>query len=261
MVRTMFGAAGVRAPFHGGFDIGRMALFLDVDGTLLDIAERPDAVTVPSGLVETLAAARTRTGGALALISGRSIADIDRLFAPLRLPASGVHGAELRLDPNGEAVAEAAGPLPPTLWAELNEALADLPGTFAENKRYSYAVHYREAPWAEGTLRARLERLLEVSPQPGITMLGAHAAFELKQPQFDKGHAIRKFLERSPFQGRMAVFIGDDETDEAGFAAVSSLGGQGLSVGEPRPGAEATFASPEAVRRWLAAFAAGGAST
>ena len=260
-MRTVFEIAGVRAPSCMSVETGRVALFLDVDGTLIDIAERPDAVVVPDGLVATLKRAETAAGGALALVSGRPLADLDRLFEPLRLAASGVHGAELRLDPKGEAaISEAVGPLPPALWTELAEMLADLPGTFAENKRYSYAVHYREAPWAERTLKARLERLLQTSPQPGIAMLGAHSAFELKHPQFDKGQAIRRFLECPPFKGRTPVFVGDDETDEAGFAVVAALGGYAYSVGEPRPCAAATFASPAAVRRWLTSFAAGGAS-
>jgi len=262
-VRTTFAASGVRGSSRSG-EIGgdaRIALFLDVDGTLLDLAERPDEVIVPPGLVTSLAAAQAKTDGALALISGRVIADLDRLFQPLRFAASGVHGAELRLDPAGEAfVAPGAAPLPPTLWSALTDVLADLPGTFAENKRYSFAVHYREAPAVGDTLRARLARLVETSPELGVSMLEAHCAFELKTRQFDKGRAVAELLTEARFKGRAPVFIGDDDTDEAGIAAANASGGCGYSVGRRRPGARAIFASPNAVRRWLAAFAADGKS-
>jgi trehalose 6-phosphate phosphatase len=262
-VRTTFASSGASQSPRGiePDRNSRIALFLDVDGTLLDFAERPDEVTVPSGLVADVAAAQAKTDGALALVSGRAIEDLDRLFAPLRLPAAGVHGAELRFAPEDPPFAAPdTEPLPPELWAALAELLRDFPGTFVENKRYSYAVHYRQAPGAEVALRARLASLLEAPPRPDIMMLEAHCAFELKARQFDKGRAVAAFLSRPPFQGRTPIFIGDDYTDEAGFAAVSESGGRAYSVGRRFPGVAGSFASPSDVRGWLAAFAAGGVS-
>ncbi len=239
----------------------RIALFLDVDGTLLDIAERPERVTVPAGLVKSVAAASTRTDGALALVSGRPIAELDRLFAPLELRAAGVHGAELRLQPGVDPTpAIGADVLPSGLSSELKTIAGEFPGTFIENKHYSYAVHYRQAPAVGDALRARLTRLVERQPQSGITMLEAHCAFELKSRRFDKGRAVEAFLATPAFMGRTPIFIGDDDTDEAGFAAVNARGGRAYSVGSRRPGVFATFESPSAVRGWLAAFASGGAS-
>jgi trehalose 6-phosphate phosphatase len=257
-VRITFAQSGVRGSSNDRKtdDEGGIALFLDVDGTLLDLAERPDEVTVPAGLIPTVAAARAKAGGALALVSGRKIADLDRLFAPLRLSAAGVHGAELRLDPGAEPlVAPGVTALPSDLWTAVNAVVKDFPGTFVENKRYSYTVHYRQLPVIGPALRERIARLLETQPQSGITMLEAHCAFELKRRQFDKGEAVSAFLAVSPFLGRKPIFIGDDDTDEAGFAVVSARGGRAYSVGRRRPGVEATFADPSAVRRWLAAFA------
>jgi trehalose 6-phosphate phosphatase len=262
-VRTAFASSGASQSPHGiePDRNSRIALFLDVDGTLLDLAERPDEVTVPPGLVADVAAAQANAGGALALVSGRAIEDLDRLFAPLRLPAAGVHGAELRFAPEDPPfTAPDTEALPPELWAALAELLRDFPGTFAENKRYSYAVHYRQAPRVEDALRTRLEGLLETSYLPEIMMLEAHCAFELKSRQFDKGRAVAAFLSRPPFQGRTPIFIGDDYTDEAGFAAVSASGGRAYSVGRRFPGVAAEFASPSDVRNWVAAFAAGGVS-
>jgi len=240
---------------------GRIALFLDVDGTLLDLAERPDEVTVPPGLVANIAAAQAKAGGALALVSGRAIDDLDRLFAPLRFSAAGVHGAELRFAPGDQKFAAPdAEALTPDLWAALTRLLSEFPGTFAENKRYSYAIHYRLAPGAGDALRERLANLLETPPRPDVMMMEAHCAFELKARQFDKGRAVAAFLSRPPFQGRTPIFIGDDHTDVAGFAAVSAHGGRAYSVGRRFPGVTASFASPDDVRGWLAAFAAGGVS-
>ena len=262
-MRTTFASSGARSPSSDGeADVeSGIALFLDVDGTLLDLAERPDEVTVPPGLVQTIAAARLKAGGALALVSGRPIADLDRLFAPLRLCAAGVHGAELRLDP-GDEPAAAAGvtPLPDALLTALDAVVGDFPGTFVENKRYSFTVHYRQLPAIGPVLRERIARLLETQPQSGITMLEAHCAFELKRRQFDKGLAVAAFLSIAPFRGRKPIFVGDDDTDEAGFAVVSARGGRAYAVGRSRPNVAGAFANPSEVRGWLADFAGRGAS-
>ncbi len=233
-----------------------VALFLDVDGTLLDIANRPERVEVPAELIASLARAERKLDGALALITGREFEDIDRLFRPLNLRAAAVHGAELRFAPNAAPVrSPGTAELPATLWDKLTNALSEFPGTFAENKRYSFTVHFRLAPEAEASLREAVWRLMEAEPQIPVEVMNAHSAIELKAPGYDKGRAVASFLSVPPFLGRAPIYVGDDTTDEAGFAAVSSRGGFAYSVGQPRPGARGVFAHPSDVREWLAEFA------
>ena len=234
---------------------GAFALFLDVDGTLLDLAERPSDILTPPGLVETLARAERKLGGALALVSGRPIRELDRVFEPLRLRASGVHGAELRLVPD-DAIqpAPAAVDLPESLFAALSEAVKAFPGAFVENKRYSFAVHYRRAPAAAAQLRQAVMRVIESQPGIPVETMNAHCAIELKAPGCDKGGAVTAFLATAVFHGRTPIYIGDDDTDESGFAAVNAQGGYAYSVGRRRPGSIGTFSQPSAVRRWLAKF-------
>jgi trehalose 6-phosphate phosphatase len=235
------------------------ALFLDVDGTLLDLASRPDAVLVPDGLVGILARAAGKLRGALALVSGRTIDDIDRMFSPLRLRASGVHGAEMRIQPDEPVqIASAASELPASFWTALSVALARFHGILIENKGFSVAVHYRINPAVAASLRDALRDLIAVEPWRGLEIEDAHYAFELKPPSFDKGKAIAHFLTCEPFRGRTPIFIGDDTTDESGFAAVTACGGRAYSVGRLRQGALGFFEAPQIVRDWLAAFADAG---
>jgi trehalose 6-phosphate phosphatase len=236
-----------------------LALFLDVDGTLLDLAARPDHVVTPAGLVTTLARTERKLAGALALISGRAIDDVDHLFAPLRLRASGVHGAEIRLDPDAPATPTAAAELPQSLLAALRLAIEPFPGVFVEDKRFSFTVHYRLAPSAERPVRNLIKQLVEPLPI-AVDVMDAHYAIEIKSPCFDKGRAIATFLSTSTFRGRTPIFVGDDTTDESGFALVSARGGFAYSVGRPRKGAIGAFSQPEAVREWLAEFVARGSS-
>jgi trehalose 6-phosphate phosphatase len=238
-----------------------MSVFLDVDGTLLDLAERPSDVRIPAELIDALARTESKLDGALALISGRPIEELDRLFAPLRLRASGVHGAQLRLDP-GTPPQESPGAteLPHSLWAALTQTLTQFPGAFVENKRFSFAVHYRLAPESEPDLRAAVMGVLEAHPDTPLEVMDAHWVIELKAPGWDKGRAIELFLAAPPFLGRTPIFVGDDTTDEAGFAVVSAHGGFAYSVGRARPGAIGAFACPKEVRDWLSAFSKGSAA-
>jgi trehalose 6-phosphate phosphatase len=248
--------------FQDGLEVERTALFLDVDGTLLDLAPRPGAVFVPPSLISSLAKAETALGGALALVSGRSIDDLDRLFAPLQLRASGVHGAQMRLCPRmSKETDDEAAALSRKMWMALTEILFDFPGTFAENKRYSFAVHYRTVPMLKRRLRAALTALMSAHADLELEMIHGHSVFEIKRRGFDKGKAIERFIARKPFLGRLPVFIGDDTTDEAGFAAVVSHGGRAFSVGRERPGISFVFPAPDSVRRWLARFVEQRAST
>jgi trehalose 6-phosphate phosphatase len=231
----------------------RTALFLDVDGTLLDLAASPKAVVVPRGLVECIADTERALCGALALVSGRTLADLDQLFSPLRLRASGVQGAEIRYDPVAPVIVDASvAALPARLWRSLNEALAVFPGALAEDKRFTIAVHYRAAPNCGPDLREVLQQLVVAEAIPDVEIVDARLAFEIKSRGFDKGSAIHRFLARPPFAGRVPIFVGDDGADEAGFAAVVERHGVAYSVGRARAGVSGVFSEPSMVRGWLA---------
>ncbi len=225
-------------------------LFLDVDGTLIEIAPTPDGVTVPKDLPGMLRRAEDFFGGALALVSGRSIADLDQLFAPVRLKMSGVHGAEFRFADGGDVWNKAA-PLPATLWTDLLGLLETFPQSLAENKGFSFAVHYRAAPETGPRLHDELQRFLAARPDLKLQILPGHFVYELRRPGLNKGAAISDFMTRAPFAGRRPLFIGDDVTDISGFAAVQAHDGWAYSVGEAFPDVTGTFTDPAAVRRWL----------
>jgi trehalose 6-phosphate phosphatase len=237
----------------GKLNPGTIGLFLDVDGTLLDIAPRPEAVEVKPSLLEDLAAAERVLGGALALVSGRPIAELDRLFTPVRLAASGIHGAELRHRPNGPIAVLASGRLGDDAWEQLRRLLVEFPGSYAENKGASFAVHYPEPGTDTARLRDALTRLMDRIAEPGrpLKLIAGHAVFELQLDGFDKGLAIKRFMTDPPFRGRRPVFIGDDEIDRAGFDMALALGGLAFSVGIEPPGLSGRFSGPDAVRDWL----------
>jgi trehalose 6-phosphate phosphatase len=229
------------------------ALFLDVDGTILDIAPTPEGVGVPNGLIPSLASLHQFLDGALALVSGRAIADIDRLFAPLVLPAAGQHGAELRLAPG--AVIERRK-RPPTLdrFRPLLDRFAEQhKGILIEDKGSSIAVHYRNAElFAEAAYQAA-QGILD-GAEDDLHLLPARMAFEIKPRDVSKAFAIERLMRAPMFSGRVPIFIGDDITDEAGFAAVERFGGYGIHVGDGDSGAKFRFAAPKDVREWLAAM-------
>jgi trehalose 6-phosphate phosphatase len=232
---------------------GDIGLFLDVDGTLLDIAPRPDAVEVKPSLLEDLAAVQHALDGAMALVSGRPIAELDRLFAPLRLAASGVHGAELRRRPGGGVTLLANGRLGDGAWCALGRLLGEFPGSYAENKGVSFAVHYSDPGTDIPRLKRALQALMVRFPAAGkaLKLIAGHTVFEIQLEGFDKGRAIRRFMKQAPFLGRRAVFIGDDEIDRAGFDATLAQGGFAFSVGTELPGLTGSFTGPQAVRAWL----------
>lgn len=233
-----------------------ISLFLDVDGTLLDLAPTPDAVAVPASLVEDLAFAERRLDGALALVSGRPIEQLDRLFAPLRLRASGIHGAEIRYAPREPTRPLTRDRLPAEAWADFQRLLDEFPGAFAENKRVAFAAHYNQARPVEAELFLALRRFVERFSQLQLELAAGHFVFEVKLPGFDKGAAIRRFMGRAPFAGRPPVFIADDKMDRPGFETALALGGAAFSVGVEMPGLSGSFARPAAVREWLGKVAA-----
>jgi trehalose 6-phosphate phosphatase len=225
------------------------ALFLDIDGTLLDIAATPDSVIVPADLRADLGALHAAFGGAVALVSGRSIATIDRILAPLRLPVAGQHGAELRLEGTSTHM-----PAPPRLAAmtEALEAFAVLhPGVLIEHKGNSVCIHYRLAPEVQDAAGALAHEL--VAAEGGFELVPALMAFDIKPHAASKGRAVEWFLNQPPFRGRVPVFVGDDLTDEDAFAVVNARGGHSIRVGFGGD-SEARFVaqSPSAVRAWLA---------
>lgn len=232
------------------------ALFLDVDGTLLEFAPRPDAVRVPAPLRQALDNLYRRLDGALALVSGRSLQTLDILLAPPVLPASGLHGLERR---HGEAGHGAPEP-PPALARVLTEAVkvaARHPGAVVEDKGSAIALHWRAAPHASAELRAfahaALPRLPGYRLQPGNDVLELRPAGH-QGHRADKGAAILAFMQEAPFAGRRPVFAGDDITDEAGFAAVNLHDGVSVLVGPQREtAAHFALAGPAEVHAWLGA--------
>ena len=227
------------------------ALFLDVDGTLLDIADHPDAVRTTPRLKLLLRRARLELGGAVALVSGRAIADLDRLFAPLELPTAGLHGIERR-------AADGTVYFSADLEDRLHDVKRDLmrfvsshAGLLLEDKGAALALHYRNAPSLKDEAETEIRRAAHAAGD-GFHVQSGKMVFELKPAGQDKGTSVVHFMDEPPFQGRMPVFIGDDVTDEDGFAAVNRLGGASIRVGDDQP-TEAGYqvASVEALLDWL----------
>lgn len=229
-----------------GLDPGSDAFFFDVDGTLIDIAEHPDAVVVPAALTDALERLLARSSGAVALVSGRSVARLDALFAPLRLVAAGAHGAELRRQPEGK-VEQMSPSLPAQTRAEALALAAACGDLFVEDKGPSIAIHYRSRPEVKDVLGERLKGLAARAPEP-LSVLPGHFVFELKHAGRDKGVAIDGLMEEAPFSGRRPVFFGDDVTDAAGFDAVLRRGGVPVSVGRAFEHVNVVLVRPSDVR-------------
>jgi trehalose 6-phosphate phosphatase len=227
------------------------ALLLDIDGTLLDLARTPREVWVPPGLAATLHALHDRTKGALALVSGRSLNDIDLIFAPDRFPGVGGHGAEMRLSTDAEAVAAHAPPLDKELKRRLAAIARLSPGILLEDKGYSLALHYRLAPHAEKAIYEAVSLIRADLPNAAIEILPGKCVCEIKQAGFDKASGIRELMTHAPFRGRRPIFIGDDVTDESAFAVMPDLGGMAFSVGRHAVGVAGHFEEPSSVRAWL----------
>ncbi|MCI3208390.1 MULTISPECIES: trehalose-phosphatase [Pandoraea] len=234
-------------------DITKVAFFFDLDGTLAPLAPRPDAVKLPRDTARVLASLFERTHGAVAVVSGRAIDDIDGLLAPLRLPAAGLHGAELR-HADG-LLLRAEGHVADTeriaaMAAPLHALVAQHPGLLLENKGSALALHYRGAPELAGVARDTMRALADLhaehfSLQPGKLV------FELRPRHVSKGRAITTLLQEAPFAGRTPLFAGDDLTDEAGFADVNALGGITIKIGDGETCAHHRLPTPEALTAWL----------
>jgi trehalose 6-phosphate phosphatase len=228
-----------------------IALFLDVDGTLLEIAATPAAVRVPAALRNTLQLAAKRENGALALISGRTINELDRLFAPLVLPAAGQHGVEVR-DAQGNLSLPSidAGQLDPAREV-LRKLVRHYKGLLLEDKGSALAVHFRQAPQYE---RPAMEVMVELANQlrEKFVLRDGKCVLELTPRGYSKRGAIESFMRQAPFMGRIPLFIGDDVTDEEGFEAVNGLGGYSVRVGDlAATAAKFRFSSVSTVIAWL----------
>ena len=227
------------------------AYFFDLDGTLLDFTETPGAVRLDDALRGQIGVLYDKTGGAVALISGRALADIDRVLDGVHLPAAGQHGTERR-DARGR-ITRHDFPIDRLEWAHarLAEAAAGHDGLLVEHKGLSLALHYRRAPRLGGYAH-RLARSLvpqlgaQFSIQPGKRIV------EVKPAGKDKGAAVIEFMDEEPFRGRTPVFVGDDRTDEFGFRAVNKIGGHSIKVGPGRTAARWRLRDVRAVRDWLA---------
>jgi trehalose 6-phosphate phosphatase len=223
------------------------ALFLDFDGTLVEIAPQPELVKVPVGLVKLLGALAARLDGALAIVSGRRLADIDEFLAPLELPAAAEHGAQQRCF-DGRLIQQAAPDLHDV--ARVARALTTQhAGLRVELKSAALALHYRHAPELESLC---METMAEVVKRtPGVELLPGKCVLEIKPSGVSKGSAIAAFMSQPPFAGRLPLFAGDDTTDEAGFASVRALGGEGIKIGAGVSLARHRIDSPAAFRLWL----------
>lgn len=243
-------AHGSVEAFASSFEFAENAILLDIDGTLLDFASTPAGVRVPSSLPRHLRRLCDLAGGALALVSGRPVADLDRIFAPAVFPAIGGHGAEIRPGHDARMLINRDTPL---LEERLRRALIGLgtKGVLVEDKGYSIALHYRRAPEQAADLGRAVDAIVSGLPSGFYEVLPGKAVIEVKPTGFNKGTAVLELMQLKPFAGRRPLFIGDDITDEAVFAILPEVNGTGLSVGREIEGAKGMFESPADVREWL----------
>jgi len=225
------------------------AYFFDLDGTLIEFAETPAAVRVTEELRLSLEQLHDLAGGAVALMTGRPIVEIDRMFPHTRLPVAGQHGAERR---NAAGLVTSHAPVEQLGPARqlLAQAIFDKPGLLLEDKGLSLALHYRRAPELAGFVHQAMESLLgDLDGQ--YTLQKGKSVLELKPAGKDKGRAVLEFIGESPFAGRIPAFVGDDATDEYGFATVNDLGGYSIKVGPGETQAKWRLDNVKAVQQWL----------
>ncbi len=236
-------------------DLRRCAILLDIDGTILDFAPSPRQVSVPAGLRPTLTRLASLTGGALALVSGRSIDDIDVIFSPLRLAAIGVHGAEMRTS-GAAPVRTRVTPLSEELKSRIAKIAVLGPGILIEDKGYSVALHYRQSPASEPELLNAIRAICADAPHEAVEILPGKFVVDIKPAAINKGDAVDELMQLAPFAGRRPIFIGDDLTDLSVFDVVPKFGGRAYSVGGIAADVDGHFETPEIVRSWLARIAA-----
>jgi trehalose 6-phosphate phosphatase len=231
-----------------------LAVFTDFDGTLVELAETPDAIDIPTDLSEQLDRVSADFDYAFAVLTGREISDIDRFLSPLQLPIAGAHGAQRRradgvieaiddhVSATAEAIARAIEPL-----AEAN------PELIMEAKEGSVALHYRQAPQLEGVCHLAMQEALQ--DHPDFTLVPGKMVLEARAVGLDKGAALRAFMREEPFAGRTPIFIGDDRTDEDAFRAAQELGGIGIKLGAGETVAKMRIADVSSVHALLQGLA------
>lgn len=234
------------------------ALLLDIDGTLLDMARSPERVIVPVDLLRALDRLARDLSGALAFVSGRSLASIDKLFAPLRPAAIGAHGGEIR-SAGGRVLR--ARPVPASVRDIFVRLSRSTPGLLLEDKGVGLALHYRLAPEAKPMLAAAMEENASLFEDEKVHIQYGKAVIDARPFGVDKGSAVARLARQKPFAGRTILFGGDDTTDLDVFRVLPRLGGRGFSVGRRFPGADHVFASPRLVRQWLVQLAEAGVGT
>ena len=223
------------------------ALLLDLDGTLLDIAPTPDQVVVPASLLADLRSLRAALGDALAVVSGRPVGQVEALLQDAPYAVAGEHGAAIRHAP-GVAAERADLPVAPAVWVEQAAGVAAAtPGVLLERKAHGFVLHYRLAPASGPALHAALLSILG-GDAAAFVIMPAHMAWEVKPRGADKGRAVASLMARPPFAGRVAVYVGDDVTDEDGMRVARQLGGIGLRVQD-------NFGDAAGVRAWLSGLA------
>lgn len=224
------------------------SLFLDFDGTLVQLAERPDAVQVEQSLLDLLSRLQTSLDGRVALLSGRAVTDVRSWLHPLRYAIGGSHGLERAHADTELGAADRPAGIDQAITL-FEEVAAAHPGVLVEHKPFGVALHYRLAPSAEPVCRNAAERAAQ---ETGLELQPGKMVFELKPTGSCKGSALEQFMEEQPFKGTRPVFLGDDLTDENGFAAARRLGGAGVLVGPERP-TTAGYRLPDvsAVHQWL----------
>lgn len=229
------------------------ALFLDLDGTLAEFQTDPAEVRLDPSLLELIRVLHQALGGALAVVSGRRIADLDRLLRPLRLPLAGQHGRERR-DAAGHRHGVPADPEIEAVRPRVAEFAASHEGVLLEDKQSSLALHYRRAPASAGAVRAFVDGLL-AGIAPSLRALEGKMVVELVGGHTDKGKAIAAFMAERPFRGRRPVFLGDDVTDEDGFRVVNAAGGISIKIGEGPTAARQRLPDVAAAKDWLSRLA------
>lgn len=232
-------------------DLNQVAILLDVDGTILDLAPTPREVFVSHELRDTLGRLWKHTGGAVAFVSGRPVTELDLIFSPLQLPSIGGHGAELRTVPGAIPEAPRLPPLDARIKREFAQIAEAGPGIILEDKGYSLALHYRLAPEKERVVREAATKIAASLPAALIELLPGKLVLEIKQTGFTKATAVRELMTYQPFSGRRPIFIGDDVTDLGVFEVLPVFDGIGISVGRKVPGVTACFERPTDVRHWL----------
>ena len=232
---------------------GHYAFFFDLDGTLAGIKPHPDQVSIPDAVLQDLHQLSLMNEGALALISGRSMAELDTLASPYHFPLAGVHGAERRDIHAHTHIVSLPDALTQTLQAQLSSALAELPGTELEAKGMAFALHYRQAPQHADAVLALAAEI--VSRYPQLALQPGKCVVELKPKGVNKGAAIAAFMVTPPFRGRTPLFMGDDLTDEAGFCVVNQAEGISVKVGPGETIAGWRLANVASVWQWISDIA------